>query len=30
MIKLERIIIESKPITFLIAKSKKIVLPGFE
>jgi len=30
MIKLERIIIESKPITFLIEKSKKIVLPGFE
>ncbi len=30
MIKLERIIIESKPITFLISKSKKIILPGFE
>jgi membrane protein len=30
MIKLERIIIESKPIAFLIEKSKKIVLPGFE
>jgi membrane protein len=30
MINIERTIIESKPIQFLIEKSKKIILPGFE
>lgn len=30
MTKLERIIYASKPITFIIAKSKKILLPGFK
>ncbi len=30
MTKLERIIIDSKPITFIREKSKKIIIPGFE
>lgn len=30
MNKLERIIVDSKPVTFLVNKSKKMILPGFE